>query len=353
MVPLTRRTVLKAAGVGLALPIAGAAAEAQATVETVVAIPEPDKVPENLAIDENGVLYFGIATDPGEVYAVLPEQTQETDLTLADLERVVRFPSGTRVIGVEVVPDGTLYVAVSSSGEDNGVWRIPRDGREPSLYAAITGFANDVLYDPTGDRLLVSESMGGAVYEVPLDAEDPATAASVWVGTAEDNNDAPLDTASFGANGLTFGDDGTVYVAVTRVHETEGDPNTQPVRGRLIRVPVEDDGSAGEPEVFVESEAILGADGLTARGADLYVAANALNQVVEVTPEGEPSTIASADDGLVFPSDVVFGTTAEQQDTLFICNFANEDPANGAILRTTVPATDGDGTPATPTPTPT
>ena len=326
MVRLTRRTVLKGTAMGTLLPAAGSAA-ARAHVETVVSIPQADKVPENLAIDAGGTLYFGIARDPGEVWRVTPEQTQQRELTLDDLDRVATLPGGTRVIGVEVVPDGTLYVAVFA-GADTGVWAVPADGSAPALFAAIGGFANDVLYDQDHQRLLVSESFGGGVYEVPLDATDPATAASVWV------QDDLLDTASFGANGLTIGRDGAVYVAVTRVHAVPGDPFSPPVRGRVVRVPVAAGGGAGVPELVLESEALLGADGLTARGPHLYVAANARDAVVRLTPSREVITVASADDGLVFPSDVVFGTAPRQRGDLFVCNFANNDPAAGAILRT-------------------
>lgn len=329
---LSRRTILRGAAAGALLPAFGSAA-AGGTVETVVSIPDLDKVPENLAVDDEGALYFGIATVPGEVWRVGPAQTQQTGLSLADIERVARLPSGTTVLGVEAVPDGTLYVMVPPPADDAGVWRVPRDGGEPSFHAAIPGFANDVNFDRDRERLLVSDSFGGAVYEVPLDAADPATAASVWVGTAADDATGLLDTASFGANGIAVGEDGAVYVAVTRVHETAGDPESDPVRGRIVRVPVAGDGSAGDPELFLESEALLGADGIAARGPQLYVAANSLDEVVRVAPSKRVTTVASADDGLVFPSDVAFGTTPRQRGDLFVCNFAIDTPGAGAILR--------------------
>lgn len=333
MIRLTRRAALKATGASIVLPTFGAASTAEtASVETVVSIPEPEKVPENLAIDDDGFLYFGIARDPGQVWKLTPEQTRQTGLTLDDIEEVATLPQGRRVIGVEVVSDGTLYVAVSSDADDTGVWAIRQDGTDPKPFAPVSGFANDVLCDGERDRLLVSESMSGAVYEIPFDACDPASAASVWTGTDEDEPDGLLDTSSFGANGLTVGKDGAVYVAVTRAENDAGDLTL----GRLVRVPVEDDGSAGEPEVYLESEEIFGADGITARGSNIYVAANGLNEVVRVTPSKQIIQIATGDDGLVFPSDVVFGTHPRQRDDLFICNFANDSPEDGAILRTTV-----------------
>lgn len=193
----------------------------------------------------------------------------------------------------------------------------------PTAEGEENAFPNDVLYDGERDRLLVTESFGGVVYEVPLDADDPANAATEWATSDR------LNTESFGANGLTFGPNGAVFVAVTRATNDAGEDV-----GRLVQIPVVDDGSAGDARTYLERTAIFGADGVTARESDLYVAANSLSEVVRVTSEQETETVASGDDGLVFPSDVLFGTTQPQRDTLFICNFANENPEEGAILRT-------------------
>jgi hypothetical protein len=116
---------------------------------------------------------------------------------------------------------------------------------------------------------------------------------------------------------------GNVYVAVTRAaNET----------GRLLRVPVADDGSAGEATTFFDGGELFGADGITVRGGDVYVAANSQNRVVRVASDGETTVVADAEDGLVFPSDILFGP-GEMDDSLFICNFANQSPDDGAILR--------------------
>ena len=316
MARVTRRTALKAIGAGVGVPSLGAPVSAREHVATVVDIPGP-KVPENLAVDACGALYFGITA--GEVRKLTADQTQETGLRLEDAE-LVGTPPG-RVIGVEVVPDGTLYVA-SQAEVETGVWTVPQDGGDPELYAAISGFPNDVLYDGSRERLLVSESFGGAVYEVLLDADDPANAASVWI------EDARLDTETFGANGLAFGPEGALFVAVTRATNDAGADV-----GRLVRVPVERDGSAGEAETYLESEAIFGADGVTACGPSLYVAANSRNEIVRVSPSKRTSVVASGDDGLVFPSDVLFGTVPRQRGDLFVSNFANETPQEAAVLR--------------------
>lgn len=282
-----------------------------------------DRTPENLAVGPEGDLFFGV-TD-GQVRRVPRESAASaTDLTLADTDLVGEPPAAA---GVEATPEGPLFVAVNADDAPSGVWTVPLDGGEPRPYATVSGgFTNDIAYDSRRDRLLVTESFAGIVYEVPVgeggvpveDAE-----ATAWLDAGV------LETESFGANGLTFRGPDELLVAVTRATDAEGTDV-----GRLVRVPVEDAGAAGEPGTFLESPAIFGADGITARGEQVYVAANGRNEVVRVTPAGEAAVVADAEDGLVFPSDVVFGGESGGRAAMFVCNFANTDPGSAGILRT-------------------
>lgn len=317
----TRRTVLGALGTATVAGFGGAAAARRAArVERVLSTGEP--VPENVAFDASGALYVGITG--GSVRRLPAACTGRTGLSLAATTEVATYPGG--VAGV-LVADGTLYTAVN--GDAGSVYEVPLDDRErgggggcpgdgPTALATLlpdgNGFVNDLYAD--GDRLLVSESMGGAVHEVPRDG----SGTSVWVQADL------LDTPSFGANGLTRVED-AVYVAVTRATADGRDV------GRIVRVPVAADGSAGTPETFVEGETLYGADGLTARGGDLYVAVNAGNRITRVTSGGELQTVVEGDP-LVFPSEVVFDPTSPR--TAFVCNFAPETPEAAGVLRTRV-----------------
>ena len=280
----------------------------RAAVETLVSV-GGDRVPENMAFGPDGGLYFGITA--GEVRRVPPDETGATGLALADTEQIATLPGA---IGVETAPDGTVYVAVATQDDRAGVWEVPPDGEAAPL-VGVSGFPNDIHYDADRERLLVTESQNGVVYAVTTGGER-----STWL------DDDRLDTESFGANGITRSG-GDIYVAVTRAPEETG---------RLLRVPVESDGSAGEPSMFFEGAAVFGADGITSRDGDIYVAANSQNRVVRVTADGTTEAVATGDDGLVFPSDVLFGP-GEGRASLFICNFANQSPEDGAILRTSVP----------------
>ena len=288
--------------VGLAGCIGSEPSTDETNVETVVSI-SGERVPENMAFDADGNLYFGITA--GEVRRLSADRTGETDLTIDDTEQVATLPGA---VGVEVSPDGAIYVAVASQDESAGVWMVPPDGAASQL-ASISGFPNDILFDSNRDRMLVTESSGGVVYSIGTDGSR-----ETWL------DDGRLATESFGANGITRGSDGTVYIAVTRAGEM----------GRLIEVQIEASGDPVEATTLVESEAIFGADGITAYNGDILVAANSQNRVVRVNSAAETETIADGDDGLVFPSDVLVGPDSEE---LFICNFANESPEDGGILR--------------------
>ena len=288
--------------VGLAGCIGSEPSTDETNVETVVSI-SGERVPENMAFDADGNLYFGITA--GEVRRLSADRTGETDLSINDTEQVATLPGA---VGVEVSPDGAIYVAVASQDESAGVWMVPPDGAASQL-ASISGFPNDILFDSNRDRMLVTESSGGVVYSIGTDGSR-----ETWL------DDGRLATESFGANGITRGSDGTVYIAVTRAGEM----------GRLIEVQIGPSGNPVEATTLVESEAIFGADGITAYKGDILAAANSQNRVVRVNSAAETETIADGDDGLVFPSDVLVGPDSEE---LFICNFANESPEDGGILR--------------------
>lgn len=276
-------------------------------VETLLTIPG-ERVPENLAVDADGNLYFGVTA--GEVRRIDADRTGATGMAFEETDRLGTLPGA---IGVELGPDGRIYVAVATEDERSGVWSLPPDGAgDAAQLVGIDGFPNDILFDADRDRLLVTESRNGTVYAVGTDGS-----LRTWL------SDDRLDTASFGVNGITRGRERTVYVTVTRA------PNGT---GRLLEVPVSRDGTAGGPTTLFEGAPLRGADGVTARDGDIYVAVNSQNTVQRVSPDGTTATVASGDDGLVFPSDVLFGV-GEMADRLFVCNFATQNPERGAVLR--------------------
>lgn len=307
-----RRLVLRALGAAAALPALGGIATADGTHVVV----DFDGVgPENLAVDADGAAYMTMNFS-GAVRKLDADDAKETDLGIGDTSLVTTLDPGPNgfVTGI-VERDGTLYVALpsfDSGADDHGIWEVTQaeGGASKRLLAPLPldALPNGVLLDPAASRLLVTDSFRGQVLGVDLDDG----AVTTWL------DDPLLDPDTFiGANGLAMDPAGDLFVA-----------NLD--HGRIVRVPVADDGAAGQPEVLVEDAALVGADGLTVHeGRMLYVAVNGRDRVVRVTPSGRIVTVVDADDGLDFPADVAFGT-GPTSGRLFVANFAF-DTASGTI----------------------
>jgi sugar lactone lactonase YvrE len=316
--------------------------DAEEGLRTVVDF-EPASLPENLAVNEDGDVYLGFRQVAGDAVAsvrVLPAaRTTETDLTIEATEEVAELPAGGG--GVTFAPDGEALYAVANGEDTNAVYRIPAEGGDPTVVASREEFTDldafstdsaflaDVFVEE--DRLLVTDSFGGTIFEIDLDDDgkkdkgasgedgEEGSGVSVW------SNDPLFDAEgnSFAANGVAELD-GDLLVANS-------------TKGLVARVPIEDDGEAGSPETYIEDEALGGADGITVRDEQLYVAVNGQNAVRRVSPSKEITTIAEGD-VLDFPSDVIFGSDATEED-LFVANFAVSSPEDGGgprLLRTSV-----------------
>ena len=93
--------------------------------------------------------------------------------------------------------------------------------------------------------------------------------------------------------------------------------------GTVIKIPVNKDGSAGNPEVFAgpDCENLEGADGIAIdTKGNLYISANRINKVVKVNQEGK-FTVLETGGLLDFPTNLAFGL-GDESDTLYINNAA-------------------------------
>src|SRR5260370_6151137 len=112
----------------------------------------------------------------------------------------------------------------------------------------------------------------------------------------------------FGANGIAFNRQGDMLVANTDI-------------GDIVRIPMNPDGTAGSASVFSGPDCNLwGADGVAMDTADnLYVAADAINQIDRVDPTGHIQVLAAR-----YPlnevSDIAFGTALGDRTHIFISN---------------------------------
>lgn len=308
---IPRRTALKTIGLGIGgMTLGGGVASANSGPETLFTYdPTIGELPENIAITKRGTKYVSFPPR-GEIRAITPDNQSQATIATFDIG------DGTGVVGLEVHPIGTLFACLvtfnTPESDTHGIWRVTPDG-ETSLFAALGDgtFPNDILLD--GDSLLVTDTIGGAVLRVSEGAVSEWVADPLLEGTGSAGFPFPI-----GANGIAEASDGTVYVA-----------NTE--QGHIVEIPVNPDGSAGTPEVFVADGTLFASDGLAIDTKDnLYVGVIGQDTVVRVTQDERLETLATAADGLDGPSDVTFGTSRGEQKDVFITNFAllsMEDPS--------------------------
>jgi sugar lactone lactonase YvrE len=297
--------------ISVALAVGMLIAHGQASTQTVATF-APPSLPEGMAIDRQGNVFLSMAPT-GELRKLSVDGSQSTYATF-------RVGEGS-LLGLTTDDDGNVYAVVNSGNapdtDTQGVWRVRPDGSK-DLVAGIgggMGFPNDLAFDQQGN-LFVTDSDLGAIWRVA-----PGQQPAVWLldpllaGFTE--GAAPrcpnLATSSpIGVNGLAFTRSGDLIVSVTEY-------------GRLVRVPVLADGRAGTPQVLDEDcTTLAGADGITLdQKGNLYVAVNSRNEVERVDPHsGASELLATAADGLDFPSTVRFGRAPGDQNQLYIANFA-------------------------------
>jgi sugar lactone lactonase YvrE len=265
-----------------------------------------------------GGLSEGVAVDAdGTVYASLSPLGQLVRIGSDGGYEVVGAVDGLQegdigMLGITAHPDGSVYAGVFSANPDaHGVWRFDVDTGEAERVPGTEqiGLPNAIAFDADG-AMYVTDTIAGAVWLVPLDGT-----AEQWLQHSLLEGDESIGFPfPVGANGIALDEaSGTVYVAVLE-------------KGTVVAIPIEDDGSAGEPAVhaeFTDGQDPVLIDGIALDPADnLYVAQPAANTVVRLTPAGAIETVGTQADGLDGPASVAVAPDADGTERLYIANFS-------------------------------
>lgn len=254
--------------------------------------------PEGVAVDKKGNVFASVAPT-GELLKI---DKKGNVSTLASFN-----PGAGFLLGMTTDGPGNVYVALGSFDENTGVYRVTPSGDVSQVASMSAGtFPNDLVFDKSGN-LYITESIAGAVYKLPKDGD-----LEVWFQDDLLFGDPEISPVPFpiGANGIALDGDSLVV------------SNSQ--QPRLVRIPMDGDGDPGDPEVLVEDDLLLGADGIALDvHHDIYVAVNQQNLLLRVDgDDGDIEILADADDGLDFPATVAFGRGPAGKKNLYITNFA-------------------------------
>lgn len=240
--------------------------------EVVVAFdPALGELPEGIAL-RDGITYVGMALT-GAIVAV------DADGVVTPYGSVpAPQPNLGFVTGLAFDADGALYVGLASFAEPpaTGIYRIDAGGGEGTLYASHESLQlpNALAFDDGGD-LLVTDSFG-AIFRVS--SEDGSM--TEWLRDDLLKGSPAPDCGStglplpIGANGIVFEGD-SVALAVSDL-------------GTMVRVPIEEDGSAGTPATIVGPDCRLFIiDGVASDGSGgFYVTVQGNHSVQHIDAEG-------------------------------------------------------------------
>lgn len=278
------------------------------------------QLPEGVAF-RDGMVYVGFAPT-GQILRVDPVTGMSTMFGQVPIPPSMNpaMPNG-YALGLAFDTMGNLYVAAPSFGAafQAGVYRIAPAGGTATRFAtdAMMRFPNAIEFDAMGN-LYVSDSGTGAIFRISPDGMTVRPWVTHMLLQGFDRADGSMPPCGPGA-GFPIGVNGIVYDrAGMNVYAVNTD------RATVLRIPVMADGSAGTPAVLVAQDCarLGGADGLT-RGPDgaLYVASNAANSITRLSTDGMNVTALESGAPLDSPASLVFGAVGGRS-TLFITNAA-------------------------------
>ena len=298
----------------------------------------PDARPKDAGMDAQGNAFTTLASfDPmkGELPEGVTSVNGATYVGLAPLGDIVKITAPGTVQPFGSIPDpvmntftlglaanaaGEIFVGVGASGATPspapGVYKIAATGGMAQVFAVSPMMSFPNAIDVDGDKLYVTDSASGRIFEI-----NSLGVATVWLEhpTLAGNMTACGGSGAgfpIGANGIVH-DANNRYVAVTDY-------------GRIVRIPIMGNGTAGTPVVHAESCANLhGVDGivLEAGGTIVAVRNGPSNTMSRISANGQTVTKIHMGAPLDGPASVTIATGTTPQ--LVITNSAFFSGATG------------------------
>ena len=303
------------------------------SVETILTLNEGNH-PEGIAVDRQGNIY--VANRSHETGGVLPVILKiAKDGTDAEYARLplTTDPDAEGLLGLAVNPQDVLYAALVSLDSNQGVWKVHQDGSVEHLSGSQDmEFPNALDFDNRG-YLYVTDSAVGSIWRF-----DQKGQGEVWV---QHESLEPVENFTGGwlpgANGIAFYPPNLLYVANTS-------------QGRIARIPINPDGSPGEPQIvaglneqdflmlFTVDDIAVDTQGVVHAVIPGYLVTGS-SPVVKVDPDtGEISRSVTEPDAIAqfdVPLSIAFGAGARDNQSVFV--------TNGALIHPLIPRGNGAG----------
>jgi len=249
------------------------------TTSPVLALPGATFYPESLGVAADGTLYVGSLGGGGIVRLGPSSETAAPFVA-----------SGKNIAGVYVDDDARLlYACENDFAAQPAVpprvvaYRLSDGGEAASYGFPQGGVCNDLAIGPAR-RLYVTDS-AGRIYVLP-----PGGRALAVFST--DAQLAPSSASGFGADGIVWDGDATLYV------NTFSD-------ARLLRIAVQADGTAGTVTSIAVTPALQSPDGMRLSERGTLIVAEGAGRITEVSLQGNAATGKVLADGLDSPTSVV------------------------------------------------
>ena len=256
------------------------------TAPTSLVLPGDKYYPESLNAAADGTLYVG-SLGTGEVVKFAPGSTTAVQFVAPG------DPKG--VTGVFVDGAGgqlwlcAVDLSVSPPATEVRAYDLASGAKKTTLAFSSPAFCNDFALDAAG-TLYVADSFGKVWSMKKTD-----TALSVW---SSDPLLATTVTGGFGADGIALDGAGNLFVTVFS-------------DGRLVKIPINGDGTAGTAVDIAITPKLQTADGMRSLDATTFVVADGnAGALAKLVISGSTATSSTIGTGLNGPTSVVkVGTT--------------------------------------------
>ncbi|OCR00308.1 gluconolactonase [Oscillatoriales cyanobacterium USR001] len=215
----------------------------------------------------------------------------------ADKNPIIHAEVDGKATGLALQSDGSLLLSGWNAENISVVWQISTEGNVKILATMPDAIFLNGLTHLTNQTYLIADSYKGAIWE--LDATEGKV--KVWLEhpcLARKN----LENEIPAVNGIKiFGN--FLYAS-----------NTQ--NAEIIKIPIEANNQPGEPLVFVKNANID--DFAFDIQGNLYGTTHVFNSVVKIDSNGDITTIAQAEEGMVGTTAVAFGKAAGDRTSLYV-----------------------------------